>query len=89
MWQNEFYYLNGQVSLTNHESGADYNLGYANRTWQQVVVDINQKPDNLTIKRYGLVRDTGDDDTPVSQFTTNLVTFNISEVPMDSDVVLI
>lgn len=28
MWQNEFYYLDGQVSLTNHESGADYNLGY-------------------------------------------------------------
>lgn len=51
--------------------------------------DINQKPDNLTIKRYGLVRDTGDDGAPVPQFTTHLVTFNISEVPMDSEVALI
>lgn len=50
--------------------------------WQQVVDDINQKLDNLTIKRYGLVRDTGDDGTPVPQFTTNLVTFNISEIPI-------
>lgn len=37
IWQNEFYYLDGSVSLMNHESGADYNLGYMNRTWQQVM----------------------------------------------------
>ena len=28
MWQNEFYYLDGSVTLFENEGWADYNLGY-------------------------------------------------------------
>lgn len=109
MWNNEFYYLDGAVTLMNTEDGVDYNLGYgkaysminvylytkiltlkiANKTWQGVHDDINTTPDGLAIKRYGKVRDTGDDTAPVPQFVTNLVTFNSSLVPMVSHVTLV
>lgn len=73
MWQNEFFYLDGQVTLHNHERGSDYNLGVTPLTHRQVTDDLTTSPDGdpaLGRVRYGLVRDTGDDAAPVPQYLT-------------------
>lgn len=45
-----------------------------------MTTDINS--DTLTGKRYGKVRGTGGDTTPVLQLVTNFATFNLSLVPI-------
>lgn len=40
IWGNEYYYLDGTVTITNHEGGADYNLGITPVTWQQMHDDV-------------------------------------------------
>ncbi|MFI7632881.1 RNA polymerase sigma factor [Nonomuraea sp. NPDC049400] len=71
MWQNEFYYLDGSVTLHNNESGTDIDLTIAPKTWQEVWGDISTRPDPAKgILRYGLTRDTGDDRAPVPQYVT-------------------
>jgi len=69
MWQNEYFYLDGSVTLTVNERGADYNLNVFPSTWDAVEKDITTGPAQGA-KRYGLVRDTGKDDTPVPQYVT-------------------
>jgi RNA polymerase sigma factor (sigma-70 family) len=69
MWQNEYFYLDGSVGLTVNERGADYGLGVFPSTWDAVEKDITTGPDQGA-RRYGLVRDTGGDDTPVPQYLT-------------------
>ena len=85
MWQNEFFYLDGEVTLANHERGADYNITATPMTWDDVTRDITTpSPADPTSKgwvRYGLVRDTGDDSAPVPQYATRLVTADPALVP--------
>ncbi|MFF4504132.1 RNA polymerase sigma factor [Streptomyces sp. NPDC001401] len=69
MWQNEYFYVDGRVTLTVNERGADYNLNVFPTTWDAVEKDITTGPAQGAI-RYGLVRDTGKDDTPVPQYVT-------------------
>ncbi|MER6424287.1 sigma-70 family RNA polymerase sigma factor [Streptomyces sp. NPDC001137] len=69
MWQHEYFYVDGRVTLTVNERGADYNLYVSPTTWDAVEKDITTGPAQGAI-RYGLVRDTGKDDTPVPQYVT-------------------
>ncbi|MFI0512871.1 RNA polymerase sigma factor [Streptomyces sp. WSLK1-5] len=69
MWQNEYFHLDGSVTLTVNESGADYGLSVFPSSWEAVEQDIATGPAQ-GVTRYGLVRDTGGDDTPVPQYVT-------------------
>ncbi|MFC8515048.1 RNA polymerase sigma factor [Streptomyces sp. NPDC057257] len=69
MWQNEYFYLDGTVTLTVNERGADYGLAVFPSSWDAAEKDITTGPAQGAI-RYGLVRDTGKDDTPVPQYVT-------------------
>ncbi|WP_328506048.1 sigma-70 family RNA polymerase sigma factor [Streptomyces sp. NBC_00391] len=69
MWQNEYFYLDGTVTLTQNERGADYGITVAPSTWDSVTEDITQGPDRGA-RRYGLVRDNGRDSAPVPQYVT-------------------
>ncbi|MFJ4204451.1 RNA polymerase sigma factor [Streptomyces sviceus] len=69
MWQNEYFYVDGSVTLTVNERGADYGLSVFPSSWGAVEKDITTGPDQ-GVTRYGLVRDTGGDDTPVPQYVT-------------------
>ncbi|WP_432877498.1 hypothetical protein ACQPYH_28845 [Kribbella sp. CA-245084] len=54
IWQNEFYYLDGTVTLTNKEGSADYNLGVDVKSYTDVYNDINHAPQSGTSWiRYG------------------------------------
>ncbi|GHH86941.1 RNA polymerase sigma factor [Streptomyces capitiformicae] len=69
MWQNEYFYVDGTVTFTQNESGADYNITLAPTTWDAITGDVNYGPEQGAI-RYGLVRDNGKDTTPVPQYVT-------------------
>lgn len=69
MWQNEYFYVDGSVTLTVNERGADYGVSVFPSTWDAVEKDIVTGPPEGAV-RYGLVRDTGGDDTPVPQYVT-------------------
>ncbi|MDT7846042.1 sigma-70 family RNA polymerase sigma factor [Streptomyces justiciae] len=69
MWQNEYFYLDGSVSLTVNERGASYGLTVFPSTWEAADKDINYGPPQGAV-RYGLVRDTGKDTAPVPQYVT-------------------
>nr|WP_203732141.1 sigma-70 family RNA polymerase sigma factor [Streptomyces sp. SID12501] len=69
MWQNEYFYVEGSVTLTVNERGADYGLNVFPTTWDNAEADITSGPPEGAI-RYGLVRDTGKDDSPVPQYVT-------------------
>ncbi|MEV6237685.1 sigma-70 family RNA polymerase sigma factor [Lentzea sp. NPDC051838] len=81
MWQNEFFYLDGEVTLYNNERGADYNITATPKTWDDVTKDISGKG-----IRYGLVRDTGDDGAPVPQYVTRETPADAATVPQRSAV---
>ncbi|MFI7704875.1 RNA polymerase sigma factor [Nonomuraea sp. NPDC049480] len=87
MWQNEFYYLDGAVTLHNNESGTDVDLSVAPKTWREVWADISARPDPAkSILRYGLTRDTGDDRAPVPQYLTRARPADPAQVPQRSRV---
>ena len=90
MWENEFFYLDGEVTLHNNEGVADYNISATPMTWQQVVDDITaprpQGTQDRGWRRYGLVRDTGDDGTPVPQYLTRATPAEAWQVPQRSKV---
>lgn len=69
MWQNEYFYVDGSVTLTVNERGADYGLNVFPTTWDKVEEDVTSGPPEGAT-RYGLVRDTGKDDAPVPQYVT-------------------
>jgi RNA polymerase sigma factor (sigma-70 family) len=83
MWQNEYFYLDGSVTLTVNERGADYGLSVFPTTWDAAEKDITTGPDQGA-KRYGLVRDTGKDDTPVPQYVTRSTPSDPATVPQRS-----
>ncbi|NKE57383.1 sigma-70 family RNA polymerase sigma factor [Lentzea sp. PSKA42] len=90
MWQNEFFYLDGEVALYNNERGADYNITATPKTWDEVTADITAPPAGVTGGkggiRYGLVRDTGDDGAPVPQYVTREKPADPATVPQQSAV---
>ncbi|WP_200303463.1 sigma-70 family RNA polymerase sigma factor [Streptomyces adelaidensis] len=69
MWQNEYFYLDGTVTLIQNERGADYGVTVAPSSWDTVNGDLAHGPDQGAI-RYGLVRDNGKDTAPVPQYVT-------------------
>lgn len=69
MWQNEYFWIDGTVTLHQNEGSADYNLFVEPSTWDKVTEDIRTGPAQGAI-RYGLLRDTGKDTTPVPQYVT-------------------
>jgi RNA polymerase sigma factor (sigma-70 family) len=69
MWQNEYFYLDGTVTLTQNERGADYGITVAPSSWDAVTEDVTYGPDQGA-RRYGLVRDNGKDSAPVPQYVT-------------------
>jgi hypothetical protein len=85
MWQNEYYYVDGSVTLTVNERGADYGLSVFPTTWEAVEEDVRSGPPEGA-KRYGLVRDTGRDDTPVPQYVTRESPADPATVPQKSRV---
>jgi len=89
MWQDEYYYLDGTVTLHLNERGTDYNLGVGPTTWNGIVGDITQPPSADPAKgrvRYGEVRDTGGDDAPVPQYLTRNDPADPATVPEHSQV---
>nr|WP_203690487.1 sigma-70 family RNA polymerase sigma factor [Streptomyces sp. SID12488] len=85
MWQNEYFYVDGSVTLTVNERGADYGLNVFPTTWDNVEGDVTSgPPDGAT--RYGLVRDTGKDDTPVPQYVTRATPADPATVAQESRV---
>ncbi|MEU1165862.1 hypothetical protein ABZ372_37695 [Streptomyces sp. NPDC005921] len=69
MWQNEYFYVDGSVTLTVNERGADYGLSVFPSTWDAAEKDVLYGPPDGAI-RYGLVRDDGTDSAPVPQYVT-------------------
>ncbi|MBC9718819.1 sigma-70 family RNA polymerase sigma factor [Streptomyces sp. TRM66268-LWL] len=67
MWQNEYVWIDGTVTLHQNERGADYNLYVQPSSWQAVTDDVRTREG---VVRYGLVRDTGTDKAPVPQYLT-------------------
>ncbi|SEC20331.1 RNA polymerase sigma factor [Streptomyces sp. KS_5] len=85
MWQNEYFYLDGSVTLHQNERGADYGVIVFPSTWEAVDKDVRTGPEQGAI-RYGLVRDTGGDDTPVPQYLTRSTPADAATVPQESRV---
>ncbi|MFI1709902.1 RNA polymerase sigma factor [Streptomyces griseoruber] len=85
MWQNEYFYVDGSVTLTVNERGADYGVSVFPSTWDAVEKDILTGPP-AGAGRYGLVRDTGGDDTPVPQYVTRDTPADPATVPQASRV---
>ncbi|WP_053659093.1 hypothetical protein [Streptomyces sp. MMG1121] len=86
MWQNEYYYLDGSITLHLNETQADYNLDVLPSSRQQTADDIATPPapHSADRERYGLVRDTGRDDAPVPQYTTRSTPTDAGTVPQRS-----
>ncbi|MFC5216136.1 sigma-70 family RNA polymerase sigma factor [Streptomyces coerulescens] len=85
MWQNEWFYVDGSVTLTVNERGADYGLSVFPSDWDAVHEDITHGPPEGAT-RYGLVRDTGGDDAPVPQYVTRSTPEDAATVPQKSRV---
>ncbi len=90
MWQNEFFYLDGTVTLNNNERGADYNITATPMSWADVEADITMPiPADPVAKgwvRYGLVRDSGGEDAPVPQYLTRAQPADPAQVAQKSNV---
>ncbi|MFF4350915.1 RNA polymerase sigma factor [Streptomyces sp. NPDC001530] len=86
MWQNEYFYLDGTVTLTQNERGCDYGLIVFPSSRDEVTKDITTGPAQGAI-RYGLVRDNGKDTAPVPQYLTRSTPTDPATVPQHSDVV--
>ncbi|MFI6013012.1 sigma-70 family RNA polymerase sigma factor [Streptomyces sp. NPDC051243] len=85
MWQNEYFYIDGTVTLTQNERGADYGITVFPTTWQAANEDVLTGPDQGAI-RYGLVRDNGKDTAPVPQYVTRGTPADPATVPQRSRV---
>jgi hypothetical protein len=85
MWQNEYFYLDGTVTLTQNERGCDYGIIVFPSTWDAVSQDIDTGPAQGAI-RYGLVRDDGKDSAPVPQYVTRTTPADAATVAQRSRV---
>ncbi|MEW1718000.1 sigma-70 family RNA polymerase sigma factor [Streptomyces sp. NPDC093109] len=72
MWREEYFHLDGEVTLHLNETEADYNLDVVPSSWETVTAALTSPPgdDAAGRVRYGTVRDTGDDSAPVPQYLT-------------------
>jgi RNA polymerase sigma factor (sigma-70 family) len=87
MWQNEYFWLDGAVTLNQNERGADYNIIIQPTTRDDLLADLHTAPDPAAgLVRYGLVRDTGDNRTPVPQYLTRTRPADPATVPQTSRV---
>ncbi|GHH66687.1 RNA polymerase sigma factor (sigma-70 family) [Streptomyces umbrinus] len=85
MWQNEYFYVDGTVTLTQNERGADYGLIVFPSNRDAVTKDVTTGPAQGAI-RYGLVRDTGKDTAPIPQYVTRSTPADASTVRQKSRV---
>ncbi|MFF4212634.1 RNA polymerase sigma factor [Streptomyces sp. NPDC001796] len=85
MWQNEYFYLDGSVTLTMNERGCDYGITVFPSNWDAVNKDIRTGPAQGAI-RYGMVRDNGKDTAPVPQYVTRATPADPATVPQRSEV---
>ncbi|WP_420310617.1 sigma-70 family RNA polymerase sigma factor [Streptomyces sp. YS-B37] len=85
MWQNEYFYVDGSVTLTVNERGADYGLNVFPTAWDAVEKDITTGP-TRGATRYGLTRDTGKDNTPIPQYVTRTTPADPATVAQESRV---
>jgi hypothetical protein len=85
MWQVEYFWIDGTVTLRQNERGADYNLFAEASSWEKVTEDVTRAPGDGVI-RYGLVRDNGKDTTPVPQYLTRENPADPATVPQKSQV---
>jgi RNA polymerase sigma factor (sigma-70 family) len=69
-WSREFYYLDGEVTFHQRESGGDYNVYVHLVDRRTVIDDVTAPPADGGPLRYGLVRDPGTDACPIPQFLT-------------------
>ncbi|MEU9341764.1 sigma-70 family RNA polymerase sigma factor [Streptomyces sp. NPDC048278] len=83
MWQNEYYYVDGSVTFTVNERGADYGVSVFPSTWDAAEKDVLYGPADGAI-RYGLVRDDGKDSAPVPQYVTRSAPGDPATVPQKS-----
>jgi len=87
MWVNEYYWIDGTVTLDQNETVADYNLFVQTSTWDDVNNDVHKAPIRSNDwQRYGFVRDTGRDTTPVPQYVTHATPADPATVPQRSRV---
>lgn len=85
MWQNEYFYVDGTVTLNQNERGASYGLIVFPSTWDEATRDITTGPAQGAI-RYGLVRDNGKNTAPVPQYVTRATPADPATVPQRSRV---
>lgn len=85
MWQNEYFWIDGTVTLHQNEGPADYNLFVQTSTWDKVTEDVRTGPAQGAI-RYGLVRDNGKDTAPVPQYLTRAAPADPATVSRHSQV---
>ncbi|KUL40324.1 RNA polymerase sigma factor [Streptomyces regalis] len=85
MWQNEYFYIDGTVTLNQNERGASYGLTVMPSSWDKVTEDLEYGPPRGAI-RYGLVRDNGQDTAPVPQYVTREGPTDPATVPQRSRV---
>ncbi|WP_089098442.1 RNA polymerase sigma factor [Streptomyces hyaluromycini] len=85
MWQNEYYYVDGSVTFTVNERGADYGVSVFPSSWDAVEKDVLYGPPDGAV-RYGLVRDDGTDAAPVPQYVTRSVPADAATVAQRSRV---
>lgn len=86
MWQQEFYYLDGSVTVHLNETAADYNLDVWPSSWAAVTSDVTTPPSSGSHgpRRFGLVRDDGLDTAPVPQYATRAEPADPLSVPQRS-----
>ncbi|MFJ7074422.1 sigma-70 family RNA polymerase sigma factor [Streptomyces sp. NPDC098781] len=85
MWQNEYFYIDGSVTLNQNERGADYGVIVFPSTWEAAEQDVRTGPDQGAL-RYGQVRDNGKDTAPVPQYVTRATPADPATVPLGSRV---
>ncbi|GLY30478.1 sigma-70 family RNA polymerase sigma factor [Kineosporia sp. NBRC 101731] len=87
MWGWEYYYLDGEVTFTSNEAGADYNLYVHIVDRATIDDDLLTAPDPEQGRvRYGLNRDVGTNAAPVPQYVTRADPPDPATVPRRSRV---
>ncbi|KAI1098663.1 hypothetical protein F4804DRAFT_324064 [Jackrogersella minutella] len=66
-WHNMYYYLDGEVNITNHEAGGLYNVGIMAYNYTDILTDINTVPATSgNLIKYGYSYDPAEAECPCS-----------------------
>ncbi|KAI1417221.1 hypothetical protein F5Y13DRAFT_82042 [Hypoxylon sp. FL1857] len=66
-WHNMYYYLDGEVTITNHEAGGLYNVGVQAYSYDNIMSDINTAPASSgNLIKYGYSYDPAEGSCPCS-----------------------